>query len=131
MLERLAEEIIQITNENVAEVMATLAKELGPADTRIDLEVDTPVAYYQVKLNSMFKVTGQPCGVAPYGVAVAKGNGLTQAITDAVNYLLDNGFYKKILDNWNVASGAIPTIVLASSSARSISRPRWRRNDSR
>jgi polar amino acid transport system substrate-binding protein len=70
---------------------------------------DTPVAYYQVKLNSMFKVTGQPCGVAPYGVAVAKGNGLTQAITDAVKYLIDNGFYKKILDNWNVASGAIPS----------------------
>src|SRR5581483_360037 len=40
-LERLAEEIIQVTNENVAEAMATLAKELGPADTRIDLEVDT------------------------------------------------------------------------------------------
>jgi small GTP-binding protein len=40
-LERLAEEIIQITNENVAEAMATLAKELGPADTRIDIEVDS------------------------------------------------------------------------------------------
>jgi small GTP-binding protein len=40
-LERLAEEIIQVTNENVAEAMATLSRELGPADTRIDLEVDT------------------------------------------------------------------------------------------
>ena len=40
-LERLAEEIIQVTNENVAEAMATLARELGPAETRIDLEVDT------------------------------------------------------------------------------------------
>src|SRR5262249_5599661 len=41
LLERLAEEIIQVTNENVAEAMATLARELGPAETRIDLEVDT------------------------------------------------------------------------------------------
>jgi len=40
-LERLAEEIIQITNENVAEAMALLSRELGPADTRIDLEVDS------------------------------------------------------------------------------------------
>jgi hypothetical protein len=40
-LERLAEEIIQITNENVTEAMAMLSRELGPADTRIDLEVDT------------------------------------------------------------------------------------------
>ena len=40
-LERLAEEIIQVTNENVAEAMATLSRELGPADTKVDLEVDT------------------------------------------------------------------------------------------
>jgi small GTP-binding protein len=40
-LERLAEEIIQVTNENVAEAMQTLSRELGPADAKIDLEVDT------------------------------------------------------------------------------------------
>jgi small GTP-binding protein len=40
-LERLAEEIIQVTNEDVAAAMATLSRELGPADTKIDLEVDT------------------------------------------------------------------------------------------
>jgi small GTP-binding protein len=40
-LERLAEEIIQVTNENVAEAMHTLTKELGPADAKVDLEVDT------------------------------------------------------------------------------------------
>ncbi len=40
-LERLAEQIIQITNENVQQAMATLAAELGPADTRVDLQVDT------------------------------------------------------------------------------------------
>jgi small GTP-binding protein len=40
-LERLAEEIIQITNENVQQAMAMLAAELGPADTRVELQVDT------------------------------------------------------------------------------------------
>ena len=40
-LERLAEEIIQITNEDVDATMATLARELGPADTKVELEVDT------------------------------------------------------------------------------------------
>lgn len=40
-LERLAEEIIAVTNEDVATAMTTLAQELGPADTRIDIEVDT------------------------------------------------------------------------------------------
>jgi small GTP-binding protein len=40
-LERLAEEIIQVTNEDVAAAMQTLSRELGPADAKIDLEVDT------------------------------------------------------------------------------------------
>ena len=40
-LERLAEEIIQITNENVGEAMDTLAREFGTADTKIELNVDT------------------------------------------------------------------------------------------
>jgi hypothetical protein len=40
-LERLAEEIIAVTNEDVATTMATLSRELGPADTKIDLEVDS------------------------------------------------------------------------------------------
>ncbi|MCS6915301.1 MAG: dynamin family protein [Myxococcales bacterium] len=41
LLERLAEEIIQITNENVQQAMATVAAELGPADTQVELTVDT------------------------------------------------------------------------------------------
>ena len=41
LLEKLAEEIIQVTNENVQAAMASLAHELGPAETRIDIDVDT------------------------------------------------------------------------------------------
>jgi hypothetical protein len=40
-LEKLAEEIIQVTNEDVAQAMQTLSRELGPADARIDIDVDT------------------------------------------------------------------------------------------
>ncbi|MEO6951920.1 MAG: dynamin family protein [Polyangia bacterium] len=40
-LERLAEEIIQVTNEDVEASMQTLARELGPADTKVELEVDS------------------------------------------------------------------------------------------
>jgi small GTP-binding protein len=40
-LERLAEEIIQVTNENVTEAMAILARELGPTEAKVDVEVDT------------------------------------------------------------------------------------------
>jgi small GTP-binding protein len=41
MLEHLAEEVIAITNENVAAAAATLADRLGPEDTRVDISVDS------------------------------------------------------------------------------------------
>src|SRR6185436_18439087 len=41
MLEHLAEEVIAITNENVAAAAATLAERLGPSDTEIDITVDS------------------------------------------------------------------------------------------
>jgi polar amino acid transport system substrate-binding protein len=70
--------------------------------------LDQPVATYQVKQSGgKFKVSGQPCSVAPYGLAVVKGSPLEQALTDAIKYLIDNGFYKPVLDKWGVADGAI------------------------
>ncbi|HEU0030925.1 MAG TPA: dynamin family protein [Kofleriaceae bacterium] len=41
MLEHLAEEVIQITNENVAQAAAMLAERLGPEDTKVDITVDS------------------------------------------------------------------------------------------
>jgi len=70
--------------------------------------LDQPVAAYQVKQsNGQFKVAGQPCSVAPYGLAIIKGSPLEPALTDAIKYLIDNGFYKQTLDKWGVADGAI------------------------
>jgi len=72
--------------------------------------LDQPVAAYQVKQsNGQFKLSGQPCSVAPYGLAILKGSALESAITDAVKYLIDNSFYKQVLDKWGVADGAIQT----------------------
>ena len=41
MLEHLAEEVIAITNENVAAAAATLAERLGPNDTQVEITVDS------------------------------------------------------------------------------------------
>lgn len=41
LLEKLAEDVIAVTNENVAAASATLASRLGPADTQVDIEVDS------------------------------------------------------------------------------------------
>ncbi len=72
--------------------------------------LDSPVAAYQVKQSSgQFKVSGQACSVAPYGLAIIKGSPLEQPLTDAIKYLIDNGFYKNVLNKWGVADGAITT----------------------
>ncbi len=41
LLEHLAEDVIAVTNENVASVSAALANRLGPADTEVDITVDS------------------------------------------------------------------------------------------
>ncbi|HPH65260.1 MAG TPA: dynamin family protein [Kofleriaceae bacterium] len=41
LMEHLAEEVIKITNENVAAAAATLAERLGPEDTKVDITVDS------------------------------------------------------------------------------------------
>jgi polar amino acid transport system substrate-binding protein len=72
--------------------------------------LDSQIAAYQVKATSgKVKTTGQGCSVAPYGIALPKGSPLEKPILDAVKYLIDNGYYKTILQNWSVLDGAIQT----------------------
>lgn len=41
LLEHLAEEVIAVTNENIDAVSAALADRIGPAETQVDIEVDS------------------------------------------------------------------------------------------
>ncbi len=69
---------------------------------------DSPVADYQVQLSKgELAISGPACGVAPYGIALPKGSPLVKAFQDAITYLVDHGYYKKILDAWGVGDGAI------------------------
>jgi polar amino acid transport system substrate-binding protein len=73
---------------------------------------DSPIAEYQVKQSDgTFKITGQPYGAAPYGIAVARG-AMDKAVLAAVKDLIADGTYTTILDKWGLAAGAIthPTI---------------------
>lgn len=40
-LERLAETVIQVANENIREVLGVVSTELGPTETKVDIKVDT------------------------------------------------------------------------------------------
>ncbi|MBJ7594105.1 MAG: transporter substrate-binding domain-containing protein [Candidatus Dormibacteraeota bacterium] len=76
--------------------------------------LDASVSFYEAKVRAgKLQIGGQTCGIAPYGVALAHSSGLQQATQDAIKYLIDHGFYKQILDSWNVASVGVSTSDVA------------------
>ena len=71
---------------------------------------DSPVAAYAVKQsNGQFKLAGPSYGTAAYGIALAKGNGMTKPLQAALKVLIANGKYAAILKTWGVQTGAIKT----------------------
>jgi polar amino acid transport system substrate-binding protein len=93
---------VEIFNDQNA---VNLALSSGRADVAM---ADSPVAAYQVKQsNGTFKLSGKEYGTAPYGIAIPKNNGMAKPILAAVEHLMANGTYMKILDTWGIQSGAI------------------------
>ncbi|MCU1582884.1 MAG: transporter substrate-binding protein [Microbacteriaceae bacterium] len=89
---------------------ATNAVVLGQADA---MTADSPITEYAIaKSGGKLKAAGKTFEVAPYGVAVAKGSTLDQAIQKAFQALVDDGTYKKILDKWGVADGGLAAITI-------------------
>jgi polar amino acid transport system substrate-binding protein len=83
--------------------------------------LDQPVAEYQVHLDKgKLKIGGTACSVAPYGVALVKSGGLEQAVGDAIKYLVDSGFYGKVLSKWGVQSGAITSSAVTVNNNNSV-----------
>jgi len=64
---------------------------------------DTPVADYQVKKSGgKFKIVGAAYAPAPYGLAVSKSSGLTNAVHAALLYLQKQGTYQQIFKKWGL-----------------------------
>lgn len=84
----------------------TTAVASGKADI---FYADTPVAGYAIKqTGDTFEALGEDVGVTPEAVAVKKGDSKTaEAVQKAIQKLMDDGTYKKILDTWGVSSGAV------------------------
>ena len=87
-----------------------LALSSGRADVAM---ADSPVAAYQVKQsNGTFRLSGQPYGTAPYGIAIPKNSGMAGPVLATLKHLIADGTYTKILDKWGVQEGAISTPVI-------------------
>jgi len=89
---------------------ANLAVSSGRADVGF---ADSQVAGYIVATsNGVFQNSGTAFGVAPYGLALPRGNGMTTPVQSAVNFLIGNGVYTQILTKWGVQGGAVTSSVV-------------------
>jgi polar amino acid transport system substrate-binding protein len=83
---------------------ANLALQSGRADGVL---ADSPVIAYQIKqTNGQFEQAGGTYATAPYGIAVAKGNGYAQPLLAALKSVQSQGVYDAILAAWGEQAGA-------------------------
>jgi polar amino acid transport system substrate-binding protein len=89
---------------------ATSAVVSGKDDAML---ADSPVCAYAVqKTNGQLELNGDIYDSAPYGYVLPKDattSGLADAISGALQEVINDGDYKKALDKWGVGQGAITT----------------------
>ncbi|MEW1722252.1 ABC transporter substrate-binding protein [Streptomyces sp. NPDC093109] len=71
---------------------------------------DFPVTAYAVKTSGGgkdFQVVGEQVEAAPYGIALAKNNPLTPTLQKAMEAIIKNGEYGKVMAKWGVQDGAV------------------------
>ena len=77
---------------------------------------DFPVAAYAAKTSGGgkdFEVVGEQVEAAPYGIAIAKSNTeLRDALKAALDAIIKNGEYDKIIAKWGVDAGAVKEATL-------------------
>jgi polar amino acid transport system substrate-binding protein len=77
---------------------------------------DYPVAAYVAKTSgggNDFQVAGDQTGAGPFGIAVSKDNTqLRDALKDAVDAIIADGSYKKVLEKWDVTNSAVSKAVI-------------------
>jgi polar amino acid transport system substrate-binding protein len=86
---------------------ANLALSSGRAELGM---ADSPIAEYQVtQSKGQFKLIGKEYEAAPYGLAIPKKAGLTQAVQSALKAIIADGTYAKVLAKWGLQAGSLTT----------------------
>lgn len=94
---------------------ASTALVLGKVDAML---ADSPVTAYAVKQNQgKIVLAGGIYDGAPYGFAVPKEDAnLSLAIKEALESMIADGSYARILDTWGLSAGAVTSVVLNGAS---------------
>ena len=72
-----------------------------------------PVAAYHAKTSGQSQIIGTVSGAGPalqgkIAATTKKGDGLVTALADALNQVISDGSYQKVLDRWGLANEAVP-----------------------
>ena len=67
----------------------------------------TAVSYFVRQSNGQTKVVGSYTDRSYIGIALPKGSDLAPVLQAAVQHLIDDGTYQKIVQKWGLQSGAI------------------------
>ncbi len=98
--------VLSFADQNGANLAVSSGRaDLGFADSQV-------VGYIVKQTNGQFTETGKAFEVAPYGIALPKGNGMAQAVLAGVKQLMQDGSYMKVLNQWGVQAGAISNPVI-------------------
>ncbi len=89
---------------------STLAIQSGRADVEFN---PNPTLSYSSAVTGDTRLVGIQSGGWPLKAEIAattrKGSGLADALTIAINGLIENGLYGQTLDHWNIAAEAVET----------------------
>ncbi|MDO5754465.1 ABC transporter substrate-binding protein [Arthrobacter sp.] len=89
---------------------ATNALVIGQVDA---MSADSPVTLYAIsKTDKKLQTAGDAFEVAPYGMPVAKDSEFTPVLQKALQALIDDGSYGKILSKWGVESGGVKSATI-------------------
>jgi polar amino acid transport system substrate-binding protein len=98
--------ILAFGNQSQANLAVSSGRaQVGFADSQV-------AAYIVATSNGVFQNSGTAFEIAPYGLALPKGNGMAAPVEAAVNALIANGTYTKILTKWGVQAGAVTTAAI-------------------
>ena len=99
---------VAVQTATMQETEATTNVVTGKADV---FYADSPVAGYAIaQTDGQLEMLGKVEGVAPEGIVIKKGDSqMDEAVQKAVQKLIDDGTYLKILKYWGVEDGAIET----------------------
>jgi polar amino acid transport system substrate-binding protein len=97
-----------------AQDSATTALALGQVDA---MSADSPVTLYAIKqTDGKLQPAGEAFEAAPYGIPVALNSELGPVLQKALQAMVDDGTYTKILTKWGVESGGIDKITVNGAS---------------